>query len=198
MRPQVVQTYDYRVVHLNQEPPQQSGFLSPRRVVQETHIIMELCDRGSLQDAMKRSAFLLGDSVSATSARRSSRWQGHGPAAALGQQGQQQQGPAVEEEEEVGGRGRGGLRAYAPGATYTRHTQDEVLVCASTQARRRACTPAFLKGFQVYRNLCENGHALWVLIPVKCAALGEAKERLVKVLAVGTVMIMHDMTYYPI
>jgi len=75
--PNVVQTYDYRVVHLNQDPPAQPGFLSPKRVVQETHIIMELCDRGSLQDAMKHNTFLLGDSVSASSERRNSRWQGH-------------------------------------------------------------------------------------------------------------------------
>jgi serine/threonine protein kinase len=31
------------------------------RVVQETHIIMEFCDRGSVQDAMEQNVFALDD-----------------------------------------------------------------------------------------------------------------------------------------
>ena len=46
--PNVVQTFDYRVVHLNSTPAPSHG-LASNRVLMETHIIMEWCDRGSLQ-----------------------------------------------------------------------------------------------------------------------------------------------------
>jgi hypothetical protein len=38
-------------------------FSTSCRVVQETHIIMEFCDRGSLQDAIKHNTFNLSDSA---------------------------------------------------------------------------------------------------------------------------------------
>ena len=43
----VVQTYDYRVVHL--DPTSSLNGITRSRVLHETHIIMEFCDRGSLQ-----------------------------------------------------------------------------------------------------------------------------------------------------
>ena len=45
--PNVVSTYDFRVVSLNQQ--ERGSGLPSNRVVQETHIIMEFCDRGSMQ-----------------------------------------------------------------------------------------------------------------------------------------------------
>ncbi len=45
--PHVVQTYDYRVVHL--DPQSSMHGVMRNRVLHETHIIMEFCDRGSLQ-----------------------------------------------------------------------------------------------------------------------------------------------------
>ena len=57
--PNVVQTYDFRVINLN---PQERGPGAPTtRVMQETHIIMEMCDRGSVQDAMEQNVFALDD-----------------------------------------------------------------------------------------------------------------------------------------
>lgn len=50
--PNVCATYDYRVVHLGSETPASfasSSSLRMNRVVQETQIIMEFCDCGSLQ-----------------------------------------------------------------------------------------------------------------------------------------------------
>lgn len=56
--PNVVQTFDYRVVHLH-PTPLSPGISGHTRVLQETHIIMEFCDRGSLQDAIEQGAFLV-------------------------------------------------------------------------------------------------------------------------------------------
>lgn len=45
--PNVVSTYDYRVMSLN--PQERGPGLPSNRAAQETHIIMEFCDRGSMQ-----------------------------------------------------------------------------------------------------------------------------------------------------
>jgi hypothetical protein len=47
VRVRAAQTYDYRVVHL--DPKSSLNGITRSRVLHETHIIMEFCDRGSLQ-----------------------------------------------------------------------------------------------------------------------------------------------------
>jgi len=46
----VVSTYDFRVMNIT--PQERSSGLPSNRVTQETHIIMEFCDRGSMQVLM--------------------------------------------------------------------------------------------------------------------------------------------------
>ncbi|GIL74060.1 hypothetical protein Vretimale_4983 [Volvox reticuliferus] len=55
--PHVVQTYDYRVVHL--DPQSSLNGITRSRVLHETQIIMEFCDRGSLQDAIEQGVFVV-------------------------------------------------------------------------------------------------------------------------------------------